>query len=207
MPPPPWTLTGRGVVALTPRGVLMLVRYAASPVGPYDELLWAAPSRTPAGWRPQVRSIVVSTRESVVWGRRNWGIPKRLARFAWLGSERASEVRVTAEGGAEVARLGYEVGSWRVPVTTSLLPSPLRTLAQPGLDGAGGWLLTTLEATGHVTPARLAVGHLRGLLPAPPHAHPLLAVGVPEFRLRFPAPDRRATGTKKPPFREVMEKG
>lgn len=176
------------MVALSASGVLMLVRYGTSPVGPYDELLWATLSRTPAGWRPQVRAIVVSSEGSVVWGRRNWGIPKHRARFAWFGGERVGEVRVTAEGGAEVARLGYEIGTWRVPVTTGFLPAPLRTLAQPGLDGAGGWRLTTLEATGRVTPARLAVGHLRGLTPAPPHLRPLLTVGVPDFRLLFPVP-------------------
>ncbi|MCP2014878.1 hypothetical protein L1280_002030 [Deinococcus sp. HSC-46F16] len=194
MPPPPWTLTGRGLIALSPPGVLMLVRYAASPVGPYDELLWAQCTRTPAGWRPQVRAIVVSTRESVVWGRRNWGIPKHLAHFAWIGNGRVGEVRVTDEDGAEVARLGYEVGTWRVPVGTALLPPPLRTLAQPGLDGAGGWLLTPLEASGRVTPARLTVGHLRGLTPTPPPVRPLLTLGVPDFRLVFPVPQPLNTG-------------
>lgn len=172
----------------------MLVRYAASPVGPYDELLWAAPTRTPAGWRPQVRSIVVSSAESVAWGRRNWGIPKHLARFAWMGNERVGEVRVTGENSAEVAHLGYEVGTWQVPVTTALLPSPLRTLAQPGLDGAGGWFLTPLEAGGRVTPARLTVGHLRGLPPALPQVRPLLTVGVPDFQLMFPVPAHSADG-------------
>ncbi|MPY66880.1 hypothetical protein F8S09_09285 [Deinococcus sp. SDU3-2] len=166
----------------------MLVRYVASPVGPYDELLWAELTRTPAGWRPQVRAIVVSTRESVVWGRRNWGIPKHLARFDWTGSERVGDVRVTGEDGAEVARLGYQVGTWRVPLSTALLPSPLRTLAQPGLDGAGDWLLTPLEASGRVTPARLSVGHLRGLSPTPRRVRPLLTLGVPDFRLVFPVP-------------------
>lgn len=188
MTPPPWTLTGRGLISLSASGVLMLVRYAASPVGPYDELLWAAPTRTPAGWRPQVRAIVVNSKESVIWGRRNWGIPKHLAHFDWTGDERAGEVRVTDEDGMEVARLGYEVGTWRVPVTTALLPPPPRTLAQPGLDGAGGWLLTTLEASGRVTPARMTVEHLRGLTPAPPHLRPPLTLGVPDFRLVFPVP-------------------
>ncbi|MDL2343400.1 hypothetical protein QOL99_04450 [Deinococcus sp. MIMF12] len=188
MTPPPWTLTGRGVITLSASGVLMLVRYAACPVGPYDELLWAERTRTPAGWRPQVRAIVVSTEQSVVWGRRNWGMPKHLAHFAWTGNGRVGEVRVTGDDGAEVARLEYEVGTWRVPVNTALLPPPLRTLAQPGLDGAGGWLLTTLEASGRLTPARLAVGHLRGLSPAPPRTRPVLTLGVPDFRLVFPVP-------------------
>lgn len=196
MTPPPWLLTGHGLVALyapapaAPLGALMLLRYAASPVGPYDELLWLAFTRTPAGWRPQVRSIVVSTGPSVAWGRRNWAIPKRRAHFAWAGGERAGEVRVTGKGGSEVARLGYEVGTWRLPVTTALIPAPLRTLAQPGLDGEHGWLLTTPGATARVTPARLTVWHADGLCPALPRLRPRLTLGVPDFRLVFPVPER-----------------
>ncbi|MCD0165179.1 hypothetical protein IHN58_05875, partial [Deinococcus sp. 12RED42] len=84
---PPWTLRGAGLVAVfAGRGVLMLVRYASSPVGPYDELLWAEVRGSPVGRRPQVTRIVVSTEASVVWGRRNWGIPKELASFGWSGA-------------------------------------------------------------------------------------------------------------------------
>jgi len=195
MTPPPWLLTGHGVIALyapapaAPLGALLLVRYAASPVGPYDELLWATLSRTPAGWRPQVRSTVVSTEASVLWGRRNWAIPKRRAHFAWAGGARAGEVRVTGEGGEEVARLGYEVGTWRVPVTTSLIPPPLRTLAQPGLEPGTRWLLTRPQATGHLTPARLTVTHADGLHPFLRHARSRLTLAAPDFRLVFPLPE------------------
>ncbi|GGN31081.1 hypothetical protein GCM10010842_06710 [Deinococcus daejeonensis] len=41
----PWNLSGRGVVAVyggREAGALMLVRYAQSGVGPYDELLWVS---------------------------------------------------------------------------------------------------------------------------------------------------------------------
>jgi hypothetical protein len=162
MTPPPWTLRGHGLVALyapaprSPLGALMLVRYASSPVGPYDELLWVeAPVASPAGPRPRVRATLVSTPESVEWGRRNWGIPKHLAAFGWEGEPGRGQVRVTGEEGQAVAHLAYQGGGPRLPVTTALVPAPLRTLAQPALDGAEGWLLTTPGAQGHVTPARL----------------------------------------------------
>ncbi|WP_245872755.1 hypothetical protein [Deinococcus planocerae] len=197
MTPPPWTLRGHGLVALyapaphLPLGALMLVRYASSPVGPYDELLWVeAPVASPAGPRPQVRSIVVSTRASVAGGRRNWGIPKRPAGFEWEGEPGRGQVRVTGADGRGVAHLAYRWGGLRLPVTTALVPAPLRTLAQPALDGDEGWLFTTPSAQGHVTPARLTVLHVDGLHPPLVSVRPHLTLGVPDFRLVFPVPRR-----------------
>lgn len=195
MTPPPWLLTGHGLLALyppgphAPPGALMLVRYAGSPVGPYDELLWLTPAASPVGVRPQVQAIWVSTRQSVVWGQRNWGLPKRLARFGWSGDARRGGVRVTGESGAEVARLAFEVGRLRLPVTTALLPAPLRTLAQPPLAPGGRWLLTRVGGAGHVTPARLSVGHADGLHPLLRRARPGPTLAAPDFRLVFPLPD------------------
>lgn len=197
MTPPPWTLRGRGLLALyapapgTPFGALMLLRYIESSVGPYDELLWlTAPAARPAGPRPQVQSIVVSTPESVEWGRRNWGIPKRLAGFEWEGGWERGQVRVTDSNGQEVAHLAFRVSGPRLPVTTALVPVPLRTLAQPALDGAEGWLLTAPNASGSVSPALLTVLHADGLHPPLVHARPRLTLGVPGFRLVFPVPER-----------------
>ncbi|WP_246580844.1 hypothetical protein [Deinococcus aestuarii] len=196
MTPPPWTLRGHGLVALyapapgSPLGVLMLLRYVSSPVGPYDELLWVeAPVASPAGPRPRVRSTLVSTRESVEWGRRNWGIPKRLARFEWEGEPGRGQVRVTGEDGQAVAHLAFRTGRRSLPVTTAPIPAALRTLAQPALDGGSGWLLTTPSATGHVSPARLTVLHADGLSPSLVQARPRLTLGVPDFRLVFPLPE------------------
>lgn len=203
MPPPPWILTGSGLIAVyapapgTVVGALMLVRYATSPVGPYDELLWVALARTPFGWRPQVDPIWVSTATSVAWGRRNWALPKRLVHFEW---ER-NQVRVTGEDGREVAHLAFRIGDLRLPVTSALIPAPLRTLAQPGLEGGEEWLLTRVGATGHVTSAHLTVLHADGILPPLRGAHPRLTPGVPDFRLVFPVPE-----IKKPPSRAVMKR-
>ncbi|GAA5435214.1 hypothetical protein M8445_00955 [Deinococcus aquaticus] len=205
---PPWTLRGAGLVAVFgARGVLMLVRYASSPVGPYDELLWAEVRGSPVGLRPQVTRIVVSTEASVVWGRRNWGIPKELAAFQWSGAGlvggpdgwggEGGQVRVMGAGGEVLAHLGFRAGGPRVPVWTGVVPGAWRTLAQPDLtpdaDAAGprGTLLptvlTTVQARGQVQAARLSV--VQGAFhPALMDSQPLLTLAAPEFRMVFPVP-------------------
>lgn len=205
---PPWTLRGAGLVAVFgARGVLMLVRYASSPVGPYDELLWAEVRDSPVGLRPTVTRIVVSTEASVVWGRRNWGIPKELAAFGWSGSGliggsdgrrgEGGQVRVTGAGGEMLAHLGFRVGGPRVLVWTGVVPGAWRTLAQPDLtpepdadaDAAGPrrTLLTTVQARGRVQAARLSA--VQGAFhPALMDSRPLLTLAAPEFRMVFPVP-------------------
>ncbi|MFT2720651.1 hypothetical protein ACMT4L_11660 [Deinococcus sp. A31D244] len=205
---PPWTLRGAGLVAVFgARGVLMLVRYASSPVGPYDELLWAEVRGSPVGLRPTVTRIVVSTEASVVWGRRNWGIPKELAAFQWSGAGlvggpdgwhgEGGQVRVTGAGGEMLAHLGFRAGGPRLPVWTGAVPGAWRTLAQPNLtpepDAAGprGTLLptvlTTVQARGQVQAARLSV--VQGAFhPALMDSRPLLTLAAPEFRMVFPVP-------------------
>lgn len=204
---PPWTLRGAGLVAVFgARGVLMLVRYASSPVGPYDELLWAEVRGSPVGLRPQVTRIVVSTEASVVWGRRNWGIPKELASFGWSGSglgdwngdwAAGGQVRVTGAGGEMLAHLGFRAGGPRLPVWTGVVPGAWRTLAQPDLmpepDAAGprGTLLTTVlttvQARGRVQVARLSAAQ-GAFHPALMDSRPLLTLAAPEFRMVFPVP-------------------
>ncbi|WP_231724547.1 hypothetical protein [Deinococcus actinosclerus] len=181
----PWNLTGRGVVAVyggREAGALMLVRYAQSGVGPYDELLWAS-----LGGEPQVTRIVVSTQQSVVWGRRNWAIPKSRADFAWEGVPGREQVRVTQDGRL-LAHLSVRAWGPPVPVTTAVVPAAWRTLTQPPLPEAEDRtsLLTTVSASGRVRPARLSVigGDFH---PALLERRPLLTAGVPGFRMVFPA--------------------
>ncbi|MFB9995321.1 hypothetical protein ACFFLM_25575 [Deinococcus oregonensis] len=195
--PPPWTLHGHGLIALylqqnASLGALMLLRYADSPVGPYDELLWATlPNPSPAGPRLQVQRIVVSSEASVRWGRRNWGIPKGLARFEWQEEPQGQQVRVSAPEGQVLAHLAYRTQGSSLPVSTSPLPARLRTLAQPVLDTApdAGWLLTTLNAAGKVQPARLTVLDMGGFHAPLLQLRPLLTLAVPQFQLVFPVPE------------------
>ncbi|KAH8808607.1 hypothetical protein F5884DRAFT_378042 [Xylogone sp. PMI_703] len=78
-------------------GMAQVLRYSESPVGPYDELLivpgnyeYEAEVRDKKkGMKMEKRSnlrvtrIYVSTRESCYNGRKNWNIPKHLARFSF----------------------------------------------------------------------------------------------------------------------------
>ncbi|KAJ3746781.1 hypothetical protein DFH05DRAFT_1458992 [Lentinula detonsa] len=75
-------------------GVIMLVQYTESPVGPYDELIYIAgkfsmhkepnsneTNKAETGFR--ITRIYVSTKESAANGRRNWNIAKELADFKY----------------------------------------------------------------------------------------------------------------------------
>lgn len=186
MTPPPWTLRGSGLIALygpgagQGPGALMLVRYASSPVGRYDEWLWLAPVRSPRGWRPGIRRIGVDSPASLEWGRRNWAIPKELAAFRWTRDR--AELR--QPNGDRLARLrfGGMLGA-TVPFSLAWLPRPWRTLAQ---QDARGWRWTTVHGQGRVRLARLQVEEAPAL-PGLGNRTPWLVLGVPEFRLVFPA--------------------
>lgn len=67
-------------------GGWILYRYASSPVGPYDELIYVAGSfqSKHSGTKGlRITNIYVSTESSIWNGRRNWNIPKHLAKFEW----------------------------------------------------------------------------------------------------------------------------
>ncbi|WP_288402636.1 hypothetical protein [uncultured Deinococcus sp.] len=189
--PAPWTLRGRGWLALyrlrpARVGGLLLVRYAASPVGPYDELMWVeAPIATPAGGRPSIRRIVVSTAASVTWGRRNWAIPKAQASFDWSVP---GQVRVTDADGEPYAHLAFRRAGPDLPVNAAWLPRTWRTVAQHALDGRPDWLLTTIGGTAQASAARMTVLHAQCLREDLPARRPLLGVGFSEVRLHFPQP-------------------
>ncbi|EJD36013.1 hypothetical protein AURDEDRAFT_74728 [Auricularia subglabra TFB-10046 SS5] len=73
------------------QGVVWIVRYTESPVGPYDELIYLPGDFiTPSGGKAaRITRIYVSTAESVYNGawRRNWNIPKHIARFSFTPQE------------------------------------------------------------------------------------------------------------------------
>lgn len=70
-------------------GILMIVRYADSPVGPYDELLYSLPFKRPTLGMEilaprRLPVIYVSSEASLRNGRTNWGIRKELADFTFI---------------------------------------------------------------------------------------------------------------------------
>jgi hypothetical protein len=140
-----------GLAGLRPGGpaVLMFVDYASSPAGPYRELLYMPGRFTLADGRKawSVTRIYVSSWESVVNGRRNWGIPKDRADFLRLPAAGGERLEVRHEGRLVAAATLSALGP-ALPVTARLLPAELRRLVQwhggqrfefvPGASGRAG---------------------------------------------------------------------
>ncbi|KIK69050.1 hypothetical protein GYMLUDRAFT_633942 [Collybiopsis luxurians FD-317 M1] len=90
-----------GIRTLSDIGLMLLVRYAASPVGPYDELIYV-----PGKWVYddgmkgfRITTIYVSSNASVFNGRQNWNIPKHLANFDFQTNDLGeTSVSVTLPG-------------------------------------------------------------------------------------------------------------
>jgi hypothetical protein len=211
--PAPWTLRGAGWILLLrlpeaarrgpgrlppelrsrPVGgpsILMFVAYADSPAGPYRELLYM-PGRFQAAdgvraW--SVTRIFVSSWESVVNGRLNWGIPKELATFECSPTEGGERIDVTV-GERRVASLALHARGPALPVSAGLLPGGLRRLVQ--YHGARRFEFTP-TARGRAGLA--SVEHLETdpeLLGDFAAARVSLALRIPGFRLHFPAADSR----------------
>ncbi|KAH7311295.1 hypothetical protein B0I35DRAFT_356947 [Stachybotrys elegans] len=80
-------------------GMVQIIRYTESPVGPYDELLLLPgffKYDGPTGERTNVRitRIYVSQKYTCWNGRTNWNIPKHLARFDWTEKNGATTVKI-----------------------------------------------------------------------------------------------------------------
>lgn len=183
----PDDLAGRG------RGLasyLMYVDYSASGCGPYRELLFIPGAFPfPDGRRHlTISRILVSTWDSVVNGRDNWGIPKDRADFAVEqgGADgREERVRVTSDG-REVCELRFATRRLApaLPVHAALVPTPLRTLAQ---RFRGRTHYFAPEARGRVRPGRLLSWRFdAALFPDLDGAPVAAAVKVESFRMRFP---------------------
>jgi hypothetical protein len=168
-------------------GVLMLVDYTASPVGPYREVLFAA-GRFRMGGRTAftIPRILVSTAASVVAGRANWGLPKEQADFEWTSEgPRRDRVRVSL-GGSVFFDAVLEHGRVPFPVFAApwLLPF---TLGQPR---EGRVVVTTLRGAGIARRARLSSLRVDGrLFPDLSALRPLLGLRIAPFRLVFPRPE------------------
>ena len=81
-------------------GSVMLVDYESSEAGPYGELLFI-PGKFRFNGRKldTISKIYVSTMESVVNGRANWGIPKEKADFSFEKSGDDEEKAIVSVGG------------------------------------------------------------------------------------------------------------
>jgi hypothetical protein len=153
--PAPWKLTGSGYVFMirlprtmtdaelfTPPALrdkrvgnvatLMVVDYATSGVGPYRELLV-----TPGVFQGEhgrfhsVTRIYVSTYESVVNGRVNWGIPKDVADFSIDEGRDGRTDIVVSRAGRPLAQIRVKAHGFALPIWSGFLPAAGRTFLQP----------------------------------------------------------------------------
>ena len=183
----PAELAGRG---RSPASFLMYVDYAESGCGPYRELLFIPGSLPFEDGRRHhtIGRILVSTWDSVVNGRNNWGIPKDRADFEIerpAGAGRDERIRVTSDG-REVCALRFAASRLAppLPVSGGLLPERLRTLAQ---NLRGRTYYYAPEARGRVRPGRLLSWRFDATLFPDLAAAAVLAVAkVDSFRMRFP---------------------
>lgn len=161
-PHAPWQLTGECVVAFVrnrrpavvlPVGLtrmpgpamVVAVRYADSPVGPYVEFAIGEPARLGLRVGFCITTMVVTSADSRVGGIVNWGFPKELGNLAWA----------SVEDGVELAWHERDVLVASRPYGRRALPAlvPLRSL-QRRADGA---VLVPGRVRGWARPARVSV--------------------------------------------------
>jgi hypothetical protein len=179
-------------VAFRGPSVVMFVDYRDSPAGPYRELLFIPGRFTDRGHNAwSVTRIWVSTWNSVVNGRRNWGIPKDLAEF--VRDKRDGQERITViRDRSTVARLDFAAGGPAFPVGTGFVPAMLRRLVQ---YHEGQRYSLALQATARVRAARLlAAEGGKGLFPDLGAARVLASARVSRFTMTFPEADVSPAG-------------
>ncbi len=137
----PWSLNGLGFMHLfwAPKridpfsgvevaglGACMIVRYDESPVGPYNELLYIPGKQTIEGKRAFfISKIYVDSEDSMLSGQANWGIPKELADFSIINTDKNRwRINVSREG-TTFFSANMVARSFSFSVTTKLVPIPL----------------------------------------------------------------------------------
>lgn len=206
--PAPWQLTGTGYILayhfprdfvqkqglLPPAlagafaggpGAVMLVNYETSAAGPYRELLFV-PGRFRSRGRRffSISKIYVSTWESVVNGRRNWGIPKEKAKFDFEKLAGGQERVTVAQEGHIFAEFIFRAGGPRLHVSTRVFRTGLRTLIEPW---NGRNYFTTPNGHGRIQPCRLVKASLdAAFFPDVSSFTPLACIKAGGFHLEFP---------------------
>ena len=118
-------------------GGILVVRYSNSPVGPYDELIvFPGCYQFKDTTYYRISQIYVSSMESVVNGRRNWAVPKKLAIFRWTDNYTRVQISLPGED-QPFCTLRVRPRLYCLPAGSGLIPASFRTLLQPALDDNG----------------------------------------------------------------------
>lgn len=165
-------------------GTVMIVDYQQSDAGPYQELLFV-PGRVRLHERQAytISKIYVSTESSVVNGRSNWGIPKELAQFDITHRNECDQIRIS-QNDYVFAEFSLQASRPTLPVTTAVIPSTFRTIAQPY---QGQTFYTAPSGRGRLQPAKLRHAAIdSAYFPDVTQGRLITAVKVTNFNLEFP---------------------
>jgi len=174
-------------------GGMVLIRYTDSPVGPYDELLFF-PGYYQFGDTTYYRisQIYVSSIDSVINGRRNWGVPKKLARFDWNDNNTFVKIYLP-ESTEPFCTIRVRPRLYCFPVNSLLIPSNFRTLLQSSLEEGENnknvYLKTIPSCTGWFRPLVQLIEFYTDGKEIPSHEQLSLytyGVGYEAFTLIFP---------------------
>ena len=213
--PPPWTLNGQVAYLFVhgsrsaqesfnenPEpirspfrggiGGVLLLRYSDSPVGPYDELLFV-PGCYQFGDKTYYRisQIYVSTLDSVVNGRCNWNVPKKLAVFRWSDNNTFLKIRLP-QSSEPFCTIRVRPRLCCFPASSVIVPSSFRTLLQPPLeeqDDKETFLRVTMSTSGWFRPLVELIEFYTDGKEIPSHESlPICSYGVSleAFTLTFP---------------------
>jgi hypothetical protein len=163
---------------------LMAVDYDKAPCGPYRELLFAPVFEFADGKHASITRIYVSTYDSVVNGRRNWGIPKDRADFERAGAPEADDRWLLRYGSRALAELEFHAFGPSLPVWGGVLPSSLRTIVQHWRGQEYRYLI---KGKGSARLAKLKRAQVdASLFPELAQANVLAAFYMPVVELAFP---------------------
>ncbi len=165
-------------------GTVMLVDYESSNVGKYQELLFI-PGMFTFDWAKvfSISKIYVSSDESILNGRKNWGIPKEKADFEWLNE---------ADGKTSVkVRLDNKV-IFEAKFNKSFLSFPLKSnwlsfkLAQKSENDL---MITPFNFNGKMKLSKVNKVLVDGThFPDVSRLSPLLTIQVSNFKMNFEVP-------------------
>lgn len=208
--PPPWLLTGDGIVLLYHfsesflqrynfmagyqkqaykgwLGAIMLATYKTSGVGPYHELLFIPGLIGVNGKLAfSIAKIYVSTFDSAWNGRENWGIPKEVADFSVATYADGTKEFEVSKDDKTFFNASVKPFAPQVPITTDILP--LTRIIQQLRDQL---LLTHLSCKGRLQLTSLKNIHSDSdFFPPVQHLKPLVTLSVRDFLMTFPVPHK-----------------
>ena len=202
---PPWLLQGEAYIlnywlsssalkqaqifGLTPSAFgcvvqIMLVRYAQSPIGAYDELLILDHPVLQQRALSNIPKIFVSTESSVQHGQQLWGIPKELATFEWQTHAQQSTCIIRQTDLELCIRFEQHAKSRCINVNSQYLPAALLKITQMW---QGKSYCFSPSFRGQLIPLKKVSWQPNpSLFPDVSQARLLTGFYVPEFELIFP---------------------